>query len=139
MNETSPEACILRFEGGAAHGPNGIFGAWTVTVDATGALSIAGQVLGRDVAPGSAPLSPGERHALASALDGLSSLPSRRSTRMGIPGESFLHITATTPRGPTTLDLWHREAQTLPPVAALLRWIDAVIKTHAGHDAAFAA
>ncbi|KYF53853.1 hypothetical protein BE08_34560 [Sorangium cellulosum] len=138
MHETSPGACILRFEGGAAHGPNGIFGAWTVTVDAAGALSMAGQVLGRDVAPRSAALSPGERQALASVLDGLSSLPSRRSTRMGIPGESLLHITAATPRGPTTLDLWHGEARALPPVAALLRWIDAVIKTHAGHAAAFA-
>ncbi|WP_437775161.1 hypothetical protein [Sorangium sp. So ce1097] len=138
MNETSPEARILRFEGGSAHGPNGIFGAWTVTVDAAGALSMAGQVLGRDVAPRSAALSPGEREALASVLDGLSSLPSRRSTRMGIPGESWLHITAATPRGPTTLELWHGEARALPPVAALLRWIDAAIKTHADHAAAFA-
>ncbi|WP_437477880.1 hypothetical protein WME75_29135 [Sorangium sp. So ce1014] len=138
MNETPPEACVLRFEGGSAHGPNGVFGAWTVTVDTAGALSIRGQVLGRDVAPRSAALSPGERQALASVLDGLSSVPSRRSTRMGVPDESMLDITAATPAGPTTLHLWQREAQTLPPVAALLRWIDAIIKTHAGHAAAFA-
>ncbi|WP_433927562.1 hypothetical protein AB3662_31160 [Sorangium cellulosum] len=138
MRETPPEACVLLFEGGSAHGPNGVFGAWTVTVDAAGALTIGGQVLGRDVTPRSAALSPGERQALASVLDGLSAVPSRRSTRMGIPDESMLHITAATPAGPTTLQLWHREARTVPPVAALLRWIDAIIATHAGHAAAFA-
>lgn len=137
MQEMSTGTCVLQFAGGSAHGPNGRFGAWTVTVDTAGTLSIRGQVLGRSVEPGPVVLSAGERQALMSLLDGLSSLPLQRSSRMGIPDETFLHIVAETPSGRITLELWHGDARSSPPVSALLGWIDAAIKAHAGFSPAF--
>ncbi|WP_438008733.1 hypothetical protein WME89_08555 [Sorangium sp. So ce321] len=137
MLPASPPAHVLQFSGGHAHGPNGRFGAWTVTVDATGTLLIRGQVLGRRTEPGPVALSPAERQSLAGILDGLSSVPSRRSERPGIPDEALLDIAVATPAGPRTLMLWHGEARALAPVAALLGWLDAVLRAHAGHTAAF--
>ncbi|WP_437929211.1 hypothetical protein WMF37_08060 [Sorangium sp. So ce291] len=137
MLPASPPAHVLQFSGGHAHGPNGWLGAWTVTVDATGMLSIRGQVLGQRTEPSPVALSPAERQSLAGILDGLSSVPSQRSTRPGIPDEAMLDIAVATPAGPRTLMLWHGEARALAPVAALLGWLDAVLRAHAGHTAAF--
>jgi hypothetical protein len=123
----------LTFSGGHAHGPNGRFGAWTLTL-AGASLTIDGDVLG---AKKSAKVAltdetlPGVLEAARAALTG--------STRMGIPDESYLQIAITTPEGfaEAKPGVWHRDALKVPAVKALLGWIDAVVQRETGVFPAF--
>ncbi|WP_437579346.1 hypothetical protein [Sorangium sp. So ce887] len=126
----------MVFRGGAAYGPNGRFGAWVVSVDAGGSVTLAGQALGEEIHRGPEPLSESELAALDRLLGGAAAVDAA-SKRMGVPGETQVCFDIETPAGRREIRLWQREAQERPPLVGLLRWLDEVIQARTGRFAAF--
>jgi hypothetical protein len=126
----------MVFRGGAAYGPNGRFGAWVVSVDAGGSVTLAGQALGEEIHRGPEPLSESELAALDGLLASAATVDAA-SKRMGVPGETQVGFDIETPSGRREIQRWHREAQEQPPLAGLLRWLDEVILARTGRFAAF--
>ncbi len=125
----SPPPQTFTFSSGGAYHPQG-FGAWTLTLDATGRLVITHQVYDEVTTYGPFTLPEQENSdlwALIAQAD-LAHLPS--SDRPGMPDEVRYTFVLQSAGQSRTVTLWVRDAWDLAPLAALLTRLEAIIANY---------
>ncbi len=128
---SSPAPKSFTFSSGGAYHPQG-FGAWTVTLDATGRLVITHQVRDEVTNYGPFTLTEQENSDLWTLIDQANLAHLSSSDRPGMPDEVQYTFTLQSDGQSKTVTIWAGDAQDLAPLAELITRLGAIITNYTG-------